>query len=101
MSDELKNEVLRRSVGELSVEGDDEQVRDSKIADQRDFMLCRGKQTWRFLGSEHLRRMWIESDHDRRSFCLFGVSRRSGNHGLVAKMQRPALDKQLAVPKTK
>src|SRR6187399_1929598 len=86
MSDELKNEFLRRCVGKCAIKMDYKEVRDSQIANQRDLMLGRGKQTWRFPGSEHLRRMWVESDHDRRSSCLFGVPSRSRNDRLVTEM---------------
>ena len=65
MLNELVNEFLRWSCGKLFVESQNEQMGHAEGADERDLMLRRGQQMWRFLWSQDLCRMWIKRDHHR------------------------------------
>ena len=67
MLDELLNEVLRWSSGEVFVERDDEKMLDAQIADQRDLVLSSSKQMRCVVWPQHLERMWIERYDNGRS----------------------------------
>ena len=59
---------------------------DPEVADQSDFVLRRSEQMRRVLRTQHFERMRIKSHYNRRPRCRMGMTRGSGNHGLMTKM---------------
>ena len=91
--------VFRRSAGKVAIETNHEQMRDTKIANQRDLVLRRGEQVRRVLRPQHFRGMRIECDNDRRPVRLFRMFGRCADDGLMTKVdaiKNPDCEKQRA-----
>ena len=86
MVDKLVDKIFRRRRGKFQIETQDEQMRHTEIADERDLMLRRRQQMRRILGTQHFRRMRIERHDDRSSVFGLRVAGRRGNNGLMAPM---------------
>ncbi len=67
MNDQLLDEILWRSSGKFPVEVDNEEVLDTQIADQRDFVRGGSEQMRCMVRPQHFERMWIERYDNRRS----------------------------------
>ena len=61
-------------------------MRDTEGADQGDLVRGRGEQMRSILGPQNFRRMRIECNHHRSAVGGVGVTRGSGNDGLMAKV---------------
>lgn len=83
---ELLDEIFGLGGGKLFIKGDDQKVGHAEVANQRDFMLRRGKQMRRVLRPQHFHRMWIEGHNDRGSILRLSVACGSGNNRLMAAM---------------
>ena len=83
---EFLNKVFWLGGGKLFVKGDYQKVGHAEIANQRDLMLCRGKQMRRVMRPQHFHRVRIESHNNRSSICRLSVTRGSGNNGLMTAM---------------
>src|SRR5205814_9261666 len=83
---EFLDKVFRFGGGKLFVKSDDQKMCNAKIANQRDLMLCRGKQMRRVIRPQYFHRVRIESHNNRSSIFRSGVTRRSGNDGLMTAM---------------
>src|SRR4029077_18779546 len=86
MHNELLDKFLWRSGSELPVEVDHQKMFDAQVADQSDFVLRGSEQVRRVLRTQHFERVRIKSHYNRRSLGRTGMTRGSGNHGLVTKM---------------
>jgi hypothetical protein len=86
MDNEFLDKFLWRSGSELLVEVDHEKMFDAQVADQSDFVLRGSEQVRRVLRTQHFEWMRIKSHCYRRPLCRTGMIRRSGNYGLVTKM---------------
>ena len=86
MHNELLDKFLWRSGCELLVKVDHEKMFDAQVADQSDFVLRGSEQVRRVLRAQHFERVRIKSHYNWRPLCRIGVTRGSGNHGLVTKM---------------
>jgi hypothetical protein len=86
MHNELLDKFLWRSGSELPVEVDHQKMFDAQVADQSDFVLRGSEQVRRVLRTQHFERVWIKSHYNRRSIGRTGMTRGSGNYGLVTKM---------------
>ena len=86
MRGEFLDEIFRLGGGKLFVKGDNQKVGHAEVANQRDFMLRRGKQMRRVLRPQHFHRMRIEGHNDRRSILRLGVACGSGNNRFMAAM---------------
>jgi hypothetical protein len=86
MDNEFLDKFLWRSGSELLVEVDHEKMFDAQVADQSDFVLRGSEQVRRVLRAQHFERVRIKSHYNWRPLCRIGVTRGSGNHGLVTKM---------------
>ncbi len=86
MGHQLLHKFFGRRRGELPIEMQDEKMRDSEIADERDLMLGRSQQMRRVVGAQYLGRMRVERDDHRCATRVFGVARRSGDDRLMAEM---------------
>jgi len=85
MHNELLDKFLWRSGSELPVEVDHQKMFDAQVADQSDFVLRGSEQVRRVLRTQHFERVRIKSHYNRRSLGRTGMTRGSGNHGLVTK----------------
>src|SRR6266571_4638727 len=86
MHNELLNKFLWRSGCELLVKADHEKMLDAQVADQSDFVLRGSEQMRRVLRAQHFEWVRIKSHCNRRPLCRIGMTRGSGNHGLMTKM---------------
>ena len=86
MDNEFLDKFLWQSSSELLVEVDHEKMFDAQVADQSDFVLRGSEQVRRVLRAQHFERVRIKSHYNWRPLCRIGVTRGSGNHGLVTKM---------------
>jgi hypothetical protein len=86
MYNEFLDKFLWQSGSELLVEVDHEKMFDAQVADQSDFVLRRSEQVRCVLRAQHFERVRIKSHCYRRPLCRTGMIRRSGNYGLVTKM---------------
>ena len=86
MRDQLGNEFLRRCRGKFAIEFNNEQMGNTKITNQSDFVLGGGEQMRSILGPQNFRRMRIECNHHRGTVGGVSVTRGSGNDGLMAKV---------------
>ena len=83
---QLGNEIFRLGLCEIFVERNYEEMPDSKSANQRD-LVRRGSDEMRgILWSQNLGRMRIEGDNNRGSIFGMGMSRGSGDDGLMTEM---------------
>ena len=87
MGDQLLHEFLGRSGGKCPIERQDKEMRDPEIPDQRDLVLGGGEQMRGILRAQDFRGMRIERHHHRRPCRSFGVTRRSGDDGLVTEVE--------------
>jgi hypothetical protein len=83
---QLGNEIFRRGLREIFVERNYQEMADSKSANQRDLMRRGSDEMGRILWPQNFGRMWIESDNNWRSIFRMGMSRRSGDDGLVTEV---------------
>ena|SRR6266513_941689 len=83
---EFLDKVFWLGGGKLFVKGDYQKVGHAEIANQRDLMLCSGKQMRRVVRSQHFHRVRIEGHNNRSSICRLGVTGGSGNNGLMTAM---------------
>jgi hypothetical protein len=86
MHNELLDKFLWRSGCELPIKVDHEKMFHAQVADQSDFVLRGSEQMRRVLRAQHFERVRIKSHYNRRPVCRTGMTRGSGNHGLVTKM---------------
>ena len=84
--DELGDEILRRRRGECAVEMKNQEMRDTEVPDQRDFMLRCRQQMRRIVRPQNLDRVWIEGDDDSRPAGFVRMPRRSRDDGLMAEV---------------
>ena len=83
---ELAQEILRFHRGKALIERDDEDVRDSELADELQLVAGRSQQACRILGPEDLRGMRVKRQRHRRA-ALSPCGIQSGpEHRLVAEM---------------
>ena len=83
---QLGNEIFRLGLREIFVERNDQEMADSKSANQRDLMRRGSNEMRRILWPQNFGRMWIEGDNNRRSIFRMGMPRRSGDDGLVTEV---------------
>src|SRR5438132_14153832 len=83
---QLVNESFRLGLREIFVERNDQEMADSKSANQRDLMRRGSNEMRRILRPQNFGRMWIERDNNRRSIFRMGMPRRGGDDGLVTEV---------------
>src|SRR5438552_18050112 len=86
MDYEFLDKIFRLGGGKLFIKGDYQKVGHAEIANQRDLMLCRGKQMRRVMRPQHFHRVRIESHKNRSCICRLRVTRGRGNNGLMTAM---------------
>ena len=86
MLHQLVNEILGLRGSKLFIEGNDQQMFDTKRANHSDFVGRRGEQVRCFFRPQYFLGVGIKGDYHRRAIRRLSVLRRSRNDCLMSEM---------------